>query len=104
MEWAILRTMFTEKLKYHVGLVTYNRSAIDFVLAYRDSQDGFSHVGPQVGYGKGCLKYNLMRRNKCKEGKLVFSSWLAHNCGRKIIFREILLREEKFDNEAVKLD
>lgn len=56
-----------------MGLVTYNTSAMDSALGCRDVQAGFSHVGPQAGYGGGCPKYNLKRRNKYKEGKLVFS-------------------------------
>lgn len=56
-----------------MGLVTYIMSAMDSALGYEDSQGGFSHVGPWADCGTGCPKYNLKRRNKCKEGKLVFS-------------------------------
>ena len=79
-------------------------SAMDSALGYRDSDDGFGHVVPQAGYGTGCPKYNLKRRNKCKEGKLVFSWGFVHNYGRIIIFLGMLLWEGKLHDAGVKLD
>lgn len=56
-----------------MDLETYSMSAKDSALEYREGPAGFSQVERQTDYGTDCPKYNLKRRNECKEGKSVFS-------------------------------
>lgn len=56
-----------------MDLVIYSMSAMDSALEYREGPAGFSQVECQAVYSTDCPKYNLKRRNECKEGKSVFS-------------------------------